>query len=80
MKLILLTAFSGRLKGEVMEWPDWPPQIILPFDISPTGGFSIGKDVDLGSLLSVRKAIFEPTNRYEIYNGQYVHIYCLTGV
>ena len=37
VRLIILSAFNGRLKSEILEWPDWPLDIQFPF---------MGKDLD----------------------------------
>lgn len=80
MRLIKLTAFGGRLSSEIMEWPDWPPNIRMYFDRSPMGCLRLGKDIELPTEATLRTAIFERTGEFTIHNGQSVCLYALTGI
>lgn len=37
-RLIRLEAFDGKMKSEVIEWPDWPPYIYWRIGESPAIG------------------------------------------
>ena len=39
MRLIILSAFNGQLKSEILEWPDWPLNIQFPFNTHRIGTF-----------------------------------------
>lgn len=78
MKLIILSAFGGRLKGEPMEWPNTPPYIFLPvMKAMEWKGYALGKQVPLTEdLVGIKKACFQATDKHEVLpNGRTAEIY-----
>ena len=74
MKLIILQAFGGRLRGvEPFVWPDLPPYIYLPVCKTYPGRYwYLGKDaieesekIQLMALPDVSKACFSFTGKYD---------------
>ncbi len=67
MKLIVLSAFGGRLRGEPIEWPDEPMELVLAAAQRPNG-FRLGKDIGDGAVVT-KRAVFRPTGKYEVLPG-----------
>jgi len=73
MKIVILSAFQGRLRSEPMEWPDEPREIKLPVSVDFRG---IGKDCAYEPGLTQRMALFLHTGGYErLPNGQNAVLY-----
>lgn len=78
MKLIILSAFDGRLKSEPMDWPNSPPYIFLPvMKAMEWNGYALGKQVPLTeNTFVMNKACFQATNKHEVLpNGRAAEIY-----
>lgn len=81
MKLIILSAFNGRLRSDPMEWPDEPPYIRMPLmqsmsysEVVKSTCFPFGAIVD-------KVGHFEHTGKYEILPGhRSAAVYELTGI
>ena len=69
VRLIILSAFNGQLKSEILEWPDWPLDIRFPF---------MGKDLDTN--ITYRIGTFRSTNRYIEDCHRLVQIYELCAI
>lgn len=81
MKLIILSAFNGRLRSEPMEWPDEPPYIRMPLS-QPIAGVSyyLGVDIPFGAIVD-KVGHFEHTGKYEVLPGhRSAAVYELTGI
>jgi hypothetical protein len=68
MKLIILSAFNGRLRSEPMEWPDYPPNIKMQIAPSVHGSYYLGGDVPVDAPL-LKVGLFESTGKHEMLSG-----------
>jgi hypothetical protein len=83
MKLVILSAFNGRLRSEPMEWPDEPPSIRLAVATNITNnGYLLGKDVlalpDAPPTCKI--GVFTHSGMYAVLRGQTAAIYELTNI
>jgi hypothetical protein len=75
MILIRLSAFQGRLKSDIMEWPREEPNIYMHVSPSMPIGFDLGRNVIDFKVKSLRKARFENIGKSEVNNGRLVIVY-----
>jgi hypothetical protein len=63
MKLVILSAFQGRLRSEALEWPDEPPTIQMPVTRMTSGEYTFGWGVEVRDL---RRGVFRHTGKHEM--------------
>ena len=81
MKLIVLSAFGGRLVSpQPIEWPDEPLHLRLPMSKSMGGSCGLGLQAELAPPM-MKIAIFEHTGKYQLLeNKQTAAIYELVDL
>lgn len=81
MKLIIFSAFNGRLLSEPIEWPNEPFHIDIPLARSVHGSWNIGKDIPGLPPPMIKLGRFEHTGKYPVLtNGRTAAIYELVGI
>ena len=82
MKLVILSAFSGRLISEPIEWPDEPFEIRLLMSRNYLfTNWLLGKDVDMKAMTTARLCVFANTGKHQVLkNGRTAAVYEMVEV